>query len=329
VFQHFGNGDNNTNIYNTEISHFGHALMYATAGANRATNYFLHDNYVHDSDNWVNLPNCDYHNDGLHTFTTGGGSMDGVYIYNNWFGGQWTLNTDAASCATGFVFIESGTFSPSNATNVGLWNNVAFIPSNSKANTNSWFGMFECRGGTCLVANNTIVGPGDGTGGDNTMCLSMQKQTGLSYQNNVVINCGNPVEISNSTITTATNNFYGPSCQNGSNCFVYNQSYKGSLAAWKLACGCDVNSIQSNTPRLNADGSPQVGSPVVGAGKNLASIATGNTASLLLDTTKGNRRTALSRPNAGPWDIGAYQLTGTTVTALLPPPSMSATVVHQ
>jgi hypothetical protein len=50
VFQNFKNGDTDTQIFNNEISHFGHALIYATSGANASSNFFLHDNRIHDAD---------------------------------------------------------------------------------------------------------------------------------------------------------------------------------------------------------------------------------------------------------------------------------------
>lgn len=327
VFQNFANGDTDTQIFNNEISNFGHALMYSTAGANASSNYFLHDNYIHDSFNWVNTPNCDYHNDGLHTFTTGGGSMDGLYIYNNWFGGQWTKSTDGTNCATGFIFIESGGFSPSNATNVMIWNNVGVVPSDSYPNTNGWFGLFECRGGNCFVMSNTLIGPNNGSGGDNTLCLSLQKQTNLRAINNVVSMCGNPVEISNSTISMSDYNFFGPSCQNGGNCFMWNGSYKGSFSAWRAASGADAHSTQNNAPSLNADGSPLTGSPIIGLGMNLASFANTNLVSLSWDTTKGNKRVAILRPATGAWDPGSYQMSVSTSGPPVAPTSLNA-VVH-
>jgi hypothetical protein len=244
--------------------------------------------------------------------------MNGLYISNNFFYGAW------GTCATGFIFMEAGTFSPSHASNVFYWNNVHIVPSaGSEVNTNAWVGLFDGEGGVTKVFNNTFVGPNST---DNTLCISMQSQVALSYENNVITNCGNPVEISNSTIVVADHNFYGPSCQNGGNCFMSNGSYKGSFSAWQAACGCDASSVQSNSPKLNADGSPQVGAPMLTLGANLWGLATGNLVSMQLDTTDGNTRTPLLRPSTGFWAAGAFS--GTAGGTRPAPPASLVGVSH-
>ena len=62
--------------------------------------------------------------------------------------------------------------------------------------------------------------------------------------------------------------------------------------------------MQNNTPKLNADGTPQTGSPVIGLGANLTSLGL---AGLLTD------KAGHARPSSGTWDVGAYQYTTTEI----------------
>jgi len=319
LFQAYGNNDTNTQIYNNNIYNMDHGWMLATGSSNSFTNAFFHDNQVHDTGNW-DASGCPFHHDGIHTFGTNGSKMSGVYIYNNYFYGSW------GSCQTGFIFIEGGGSStPSHMQSFAVWNNVGIVGAGSGLDTNGWFGLFSGESGTQQVFNNTILGPNNS---DNSLCYSMYGLSNLSFQNNVVTNCGDPVEINSSTFLAANvdHNFYGTSCGNGNNCFVWNNNFKGSFPNWKPACLCDSHGLQSNSALLNSDGSPQTGSPVIGAGMNLTSIATGILASLKDDTSQGDKRTPAARPPSGNWDAGAF-LFGSGGGAPNPPTGLAA-VVH-
>jgi len=228
--------------------------------------------------------------------------MDGVYVYNNYFHGDW------GNCPTGFIFVEFGGGAggtPSNMITSAWFNNVFVVsPTTTFENTNSWFDIASGISGTQRIFDNTFIGP---KATDNTLCISMQNLSSVSFENNVISNCGDPVRVDSSTMSTVNNNLYGPSCQNGNNCFVLNNSFTGSFSSWKASCNCDSASVQSNSPLLNADGSPQSGSPLIGLGANLTSLAIGNFASLSSDTSKGNTRTPVVRPGSGAWDTGAYK----------------------
>lgn len=307
-------GVNNSNhqFYNNVISNFGHAFAIAASAASATLDIvLLHDNDLHDTSNW-DTAGCSFHMDGLHAFGTTGSSMDHVYVYNNYIHGNW------GSCPTGFFFIEGGGGTPAHMHTNAWWNNVAVVQT-SIVNTNGWFGIFSGGEGstTTTFYDNTIIGP---NATDNTACFNIGSLNGLTFRNNTVNACGDPVNFGSLTnVGTINNNFYGTSCQNGGNCFVWNGSFTGSFANWKTACSCDGASIQSNSPLLNADGSPQTSSPVILAGTNLTTSATGNLATLQNDTTKGHTRSALSRPTgATPWDIGAYQFSGSPPVASTP-----------
>lgn len=303
IVDFFANGDTNLTISNSTFSNYGHGLALATSGANAFTNLFFFNNDLGATANW-SAPGCFSHQDGIHMFGVPGSSIDNTYVYNNYFHGDW------GTCPTGFVFVEAaGSGTPSNLKNSYWWNNVMIVNPGSPPDTSGWFELAQGASGVQKVIDNVMIGANNGTGGDNTACMVMQNLSGLTYQNNVVSTCGNPVTISSSTLTAVDHNVYGPSCQNGGNCFVWNGSFKGSFSAWKTACACDATaSIQTNTPLLNADGSPQSGSPVIGIGTNLSTTATGNLATLQNDTTKGGSRSAIARPGGStPWDVGAYQ----------------------
>jgi hypothetical protein len=285
-------------IYNNNIYNMGHAVAYVTAGANACTGdcLLLHDNHIHDAANW-SASGCPFHQDGLHTFGTSGSSINNILVYGNLFDGDW------GTCPTGFVFVEGGSSTtPSHLHSSSWWNNVAVV-TNSTENTNGWIGIFSGESGTQTFVNNTVVGR---NATDNTVCVSLQGLSSVRFENNTISPCGDPIEILSSTMAVLDYNFYGPSCSNGSNCFVWNGKFEGSFAQWKVATGAEAHSIQSNNPLLNADGSPQTGSPVLGLGINLSSMATGTMTSLSLDTSKGHTRVPVQRSASGPWATGAY-----------------------
>jgi hypothetical protein len=143
----------------------------------------------------------------------------------------------------------------------------------------------------------------------------MENLSGLTYEDNTISSCGDPVNISSTTVTLADYNFYGTSCGNGNNCFIWNGSFTGSFSSWKTACKCDSHALQNSNPMLNANGSPQSGSPVIQQGLNLTNLAVGNMASLASDTSMGNMNPVAPRPpgtcatrgTASCWDVGAFQ----------------------
>ena len=140
IYDPYQNGDTNTAITGNDIYNWDHAIMFATGGANSCTApcLVLEGNRIHDNINFE-TSGCVYHLDGLHTFGVPGSSMDGVYIYNNYFYGAL-----AGGCSSGFIFIEGGGSStPSNAKNLYFWNNVGDATGADSANANGWFGLFS------------------------------------------------------------------------------------------------------------------------------------------------------------------------------------------
>jgi hypothetical protein len=307
LFQAYSNGDSNVNIYGNNIYNMNHGWMLATSSANSFTNAFFHDNQVHDAANW-DANGCPFHHDGIHTFGTSGSTMSGIYVSDNYFYGNW------GTCPTGYVFVEGGASStPSHMQSSYWWNNLVVVsPASPIVNTNGWIDIASGENGSQKVYDNTIIGPNNS---DNTNCIAMEGMSGLTFENNVVSNCGDPVRIDKSTMVGVDYNFYGTSCGNGNNCFIWNGSFTGSFSAWKSACNCDSHTLQNNNPLLSANGAPQAGSPVIEQGLDLSNAAAGNMASLASDTSMGNTRPEIARPTgtcstrgtAACWDIGAFQ----------------------
>jgi hypothetical protein len=307
LVEFYSNGDSDAQVYANDFFHFGHAWALASTSGS-ATNIMFHDNKMHDTNNW-DASGCPYHQDGIHLFGGPGSSISGLYISNNYFYGSWGV------CPTGFVFVEGGTTNPAHLSNSYWWNNVGIIPSGSITNTNGWFGIFSGESGVTQILNNTVVGPGNS---DNTACFNIGPVTNLSFKNNTISDCGDPVAIGNSNFTSGSvdYNFYGTTCGNGNNCFVWNGSFTGSFTAWRGACACDAHSVQSNTPLLDSMGSLQVGSSGIQAGANLLGIASGYLFTLSSETTLGGNVSPHLRPATGAWDVGAYQYS----SSVAPPP---------
>jgi hypothetical protein len=59
------------------------------------------------------------------------------------------------------------------------------------------------------------------------------------------------------------------------------------------------------------------------------SLASGNLATLALDTSYGGMRTANSRPASGIWDVGAYQFSSSGTSSVPSPPTNVKVVAVQ
>lgn len=333
LYNVYGNGDTNIQVYNNNIYNWDHAYMFAAAGANSASNFYFHDNNVHDNINFE-TPGCTYHLDGIHFFGTNGSSMSGIYVYNNWFHG-----TLSGPCSSGFIFMEGGSSStPSHASNTFWWNNVFDASGTDAANANGWVGIFSGESGVTTFVNNTMVAA---NGTDNDVCYNIKFVNNLTFEDNVVNNCGIQMGLGSLTgSTTVDYNVYGNSCQNGNNCFVYNGAFEGNFNNWKSALGgggvsgADAHSVYNLAPNMNENGTPE--SNYIGNqwGADLSSFATGNMASLSSSTTEAGSQTPVvrpsgactSQPSANCWTVGAFQTSGSTSGQPNPPTGLAATI---
>ena len=295
IFDSYNASDTNLQVLNNQIYNMGHGVAFAAASAVACTSpcLVMTGNHIHDAANWTST-GCAFHQDGLHLFGVSGSSMDGVTVANNTFDGDW------GTCPTGFVFVEAGGGgSPAGLKNSTWYNNVMIVVNASFVNTNGWFGVSSGTSGSQLIANNTIVGL---NATDNTLCFNMQNLSSVRFTNNIASPCGDPVQISSSTLSQTDYNYYGPSCNNGSNCFIWNGAFKGSFPAWRTACGCDSHGIQNSTQYLNANGTLQGTFPGISAALNLISLGiTGLDSDIL----------GITRPVSNAWGMGAFQFVGT------------------
>ena len=279
--------DVNVSFYNNNVYNVAHGL--ALYGGNTwAGPVFFYNNRVHDYQNW-DTGNADaYHADGIHAF---GMNLAVIYIYNNFF------QTSNQCCITAHVFLEGGATWTTNGTYY-IFNNVFLQPSGAVN------GLLQPYIGNSnsIIYNNTIVTA------DSVNSLALGPSgTHIKIINNVVTSAGFLNLLNGGGGTTFANpatdmdyQAYG-NCS-GYNCWEWNNIDTGSFSTWASQCsGCDTHSSYSASLALNADGSPSSQSTmIIGKGKNLTSLCSGNLTALCSDIL-GN-----PRPASGSWDSGAY-----------------------
>lgn len=312
-FQALG-GETNLSFYNNNIYNVAHGIA-IYGGVTWPGPVKIYSNRIHDYQNWDTGGTDAYHADGIHAF---GMNLSSIYIYDNFF------TTQNQCCITSHIFLEGGTA----WTNIGngtyyVFNNVLIEP------TGTVNGLMQPYHGTnSVIYNNTVLGPdASGTGGD----LGIGASSGdLKMNNNAISSFGILFSFGDTTTTTNFVNIatdldyqaYG-NCS-GYNCFFTLGVDTGSFTTWKAQCGgCDTHSSYSASLNLNSDGSLTSNSTaLIGTGRNLTSLCTGNLAPLCSDINLN------PRPSTGNWDIGAYQHTSSTTSTPPSPPTGLTTTVH-
>lgn len=302
-----GSGNLNIEIDHNYIYHASHGGAFFHSNSSTTSNIRWHDNVVDGPVNWdgPNTGSCPYHHDGIHIASTGPGTFNTFYLYNNWYRGDWGV------CNTSAVFIENNEGVFGNITNGWSFNNV-YQNTNTTHGWSDGINLLPHSG--MHVYNETIICPpaagiGLTAGG-----------TGTDEQNIIVTGCSimNNTSNQNTTYNTLNNNLYANFISNGNAPFVLNgqQQAGGSLAAsfatWKANTGKETGSLTANSAGLNSFGALQGGSVAIGAGANLNSIANGNLTALGFDTSLGGTRTPTARPSSGAWDMGAYNFLSST-----------------
>ncbi len=259
-------------------------------------------NHVHSHANW-DTPTAAYHHDGVHCYTSAGGSAAhyaGLYIYDNRFDGSTDLSgTPYGDDMTAQIFLEGGsgagaTPCADRTSDIWIFNNVfaetAFMND----------GLLDSASGQPHVYNNTMLGA-DATRG--TCYASNSDATNGSYQNNVMTTCGTLIYNNDGARVYATGNpDYNVYANGGENGFVCGSSYLpfSAFTRWQACIGGDRHSATTDALRINRDGSLLPGTPAHGAGRNLTSLCSGE----LTPLCHGIGGT--ERPRSGPWDAGAY-----------------------
>jgi len=298
----------NITISNNQIYNIDHGIAIGGPHAgNTLTNLNVFGNNIHDYSNW-DTPGDVWHHDGIHVWgynDDGSDTISGVNIYNNKFGGCVGQNV------TAHVFMEANGGSTKN---VSIYNNTMI----DTCNGNDGDGLLTTgQDGGYLIYNNTFIG----TSGDR--CVGTSSSPNVTFVNNVVSGCGTLMYVTSGGGFTSGgihNNVYaGCSTASSANCFAYGSTYTGSLSSWMSLAG-ETSSTEVASANLTPAGVPQTGSPVIGAGTNLATLSLGSIVNALSKDILGN-----PRPATGAWTSGAYSTSGGT--APQPPTNLTGSII--
>lgn len=217
------------------------------------------------------------------TFISGGTSTN--YIYNNvFFGCQ-----EAAILAQGVG---------GNGSEVDyVWNNVGYVGSASQLPAALFqFSSYETGSNSAIFAfNNTAYG------GSSVPCFRTLSQGGPKFATLTLVN--------NHCISDS--GFIDNGLGGNAGTIGNNVTMTVSQASSQ---GFTASGAYAYAPTSKTAGT-------VGAGTSLASLATGNLATLLNDTTYGGTRSTQARSSSGAWDAGAYQFGGPTSSGPPAPPT--------
>lgn len=296
IWDDYGNNDTNHQVYNNDVSHSDHTLIFAgngLTGVNLGAKFY--NNHIHDFSNWDTSGNC-YHHDGLHSFGSSGSPQITLYFYNNQCDGVLGDNFNAC------LFMEgTGSGTPwtgdSTASTYYAFNNVFATNQNHAAIQNA-------LGNGDIFLNNTVLCT-DAVAGD--IAYDAGSSKGNLFKNNAEQGCGYFMMWNSYGVNTLATDVDHNAYANGQGYNAFNYTDKGidtsSFATWQSQCGCDSHAVY-NGSSLNLNAStyvPNSGSPVIGVGANLTSMCTGDLAPLCTD------KAGVARPASGVWDAGAYQ----------------------
>lgn len=270
----------------------------------------VYGNYVHDN---IYSNYASTHPDGIECNSDADGITECPHtlIYNNVVKNQ---NQNIYIDGLGTAAADS---------DIWIFNNVVFNDPTSSTGVSMATGTSSQiileTGTKAYILNNTIGGTvayfdiliGDGSGADN----ASQAFTNVTVENNIIMNslyvgfwtypAGN--------VVAANNNIY----YNNSSALVHwgSSGNLTSIAAVRSTTGMESNGQAAN-PLVNAFPSPtlQSGSPAIGTGANLTSLA---------QTFLNADRNGTARPSTGAWDVGAY-VSGSAPARPNPPTNVKA-----
>lgn len=309
-----GNGGPTTNIsvYNNYLWNINWGVAQGTTTGQTQSNWLIYNNHFGATANWDNSGNT-YHHDRIFLYDncSGCGNFSGVYIYNNLFDGP------SGNSSTSQMYFGGG-----QQQNTYIFNNFF---NNGGQSTHIDNALLEATGEatqTVWIYNNTVVGAG--TSIDDQLCSIVQGH--LVFENNASESCAALLLLQDGTygtgpptIVTLDYNAYG----NGlSDIWQWSgHTSENTLAAWQTETGKEAHSsYTAGGLSLNSNGTPQAGSPVIGAAANLYSVCNGQPnpglGALCYDMA-GN-----PRPVSAAWDEGAYKYS--TPSNPNPPSSITA-----
>ena len=148
------NGEANNETYNLDIYNIDHGVILSgISGTATGGPFWIHDNHIHAFSNWD--AGSTYHHDGFHCWSgnAAGQTINGLYIYNNSFGGPM------GNAMNSFTYIEGSSGPPCmNSSSTGFYFNNLLIQDNSFTGTP---GQPWQISGNWAFYNNTVLGYGN------------------------------------------------------------------------------------------------------------------------------------------------------------------------
>ena len=319
-----GNVTAGVSIDHNTLTLCNHCITVAV-GSGTISGVAVHDNDISSMYNWDN-PTNDYHHNGYMQFSSSGSCIT-TSLYNNYIHGLMSRDaTYGATHVTAWMFLEYC------AQGTQVYNNILEADAgaqNYPANGYITEGGTNDTGSTYYF-NNTIIGPNDGGS-----CINVGSTNAVTVyvQNNITINCGNPIILGSSAV--ATNIDYNIYYQvSGGDIWQCCGSNTHTFATWKTLCSCDSHSTNGTNPNLNASPPPynlQAGSIAIGAGANLTSfsiVPLDAGAPYTFGTSGSCGAGCLARPSgATAWDAGAYPFSSAPVSPTVTTTIASAVLV--
>jgi hypothetical protein len=297
--------DANVRFAGNNISNTDHGIaleFYDDAGGAGLGPFYFYDNAIHDYAAWDTGAPDNYHHDGFHCYSSGtptpadiGG---GLYLYDNIWGG----NVGAGGNDTAQIFIEgtaSGTACATPATPIYLFNNIQEASQSGSPDDAYW----TLASGTIFAYNNTLLGK------SSDACFSFNDQTtpAVTVENTLISGCRQQITNGAAGIPFGgmipDHNLYAAGGGNAFQCKGTTYSFS-QFSRWQSCIGGDSHSRTTANALVSSNGTPQSGSPAVGAGTNLTAVCSGQPnpgLGALCESIAG-----APRPASGAWNAGAF-----------------------
>lgn len=309
----FNGWGNNVTISYTTAYNVAAASWYIAAG--NVSGFQVHDNWWYGTGTWWTAGD-DFHLENGH-FETDGGSATGMMIYNNKFGPE-NNNHYGAGAQTSHIYISG------NVSGLRFFNNLC---ANSPTD---FMPCFEATNGmpAATIVNNTFFS-GAAQAGSEGYSFDDGSITNLVFKNNVVVH-GNGLVAQNGSFASGglNNNAYDSQTPQQ---FGYDGANKTALSQWQNATGQDARAIYQSFSSLmvNADGTLQSGSPIIGLGANLGSLGIAALQSGAPQDfgVEGGCGSGCIARGSGAWDGGAFPYSSSGGNPPNPPSNVVA-VVH-
>jgi len=259
--------------------------------------------------NWDTNDGMAFHHNGVMIYPIGGGDkVEGVVISNNYF-------HDLNGQVTAGIFLDP---SSGDIPNIQIYNNVFNTTNGQSGPANAWITIGVGVTGA-LVANNTIAGYAS---------QGISGQVGPTFKNNIVssVSCGEYLNAGYSGVVSDYNDFYN--LLGSTLSFYAGGSGFTTLSDWTAGMKLDTHSISGN-PKLTPSFLLSTGSPAIGVGTNLTALGipgldVGAPQTFGVNGSCGTG--CVARPTSGAWDMGAFQVSGSSSTQVNPPSGLTALV---